>query len=132
MSGFTGIRRTGLALALALLAGTPAAAAFRTAEGYLVQPLGETRFQVPFQGAGGAPAFWCAAGRYARDALRAPVNARIWRETPVPRRSGQPMVFSMTPEGASGDTGVLSFGTDDGSFSVAMANNFCEPRLRRF
>lgn len=119
--------RVVVALILSLGMAGPATA-FRTPEGLTVRPLGPDRFAVPYRGESSARAFWCAAGTYARQVLGAGPTDRIWRETAVPRRSGQPMVFAMTPGASSGKTGLVMLGRDDGSLSVAMTVQFCNRR----
>ena len=113
-------------LALATLSGP--ADAYLARNGLIVEPVGRTGFRMPFTGRAGAADFWCAAGDYARDRLGLAPTDRIWRLTPVPRRSGEPMAFSTLADNATDKTGlVVIFGRDDGSLSVASALNRCEP-----
>lgn len=104
------------------------AEAYLAGNGLRVEALGATSFRVPFGGAGGASAFWCAAGEYAQRRLGLGVTDRIWRATPVPRKSGEPMAFSTQASASAGDTGlIILYGRNDGSLSVAAALNTCRP-----
>ncbi len=58
-------------------------------------------------------------------AKRAANNARIYRLSEPPRRSGQPVVYSLDPTGKASWTGLAAIGGDDGSLSVASARNQC-------
>lgn len=120
--------RLSLIVAAALSLTAPAALAYTARNGLQVDPIGPSSFRVPYRGKSGAPDFWCAAGDFAQSRLGLGVTDRIWRLTPVPRRSGEPMAFALSPESAAKKTGlVVLFGRDDGSLSVASALNHCGP-----
>ena len=112
-------------LAVALVAAAPAHA-FTSSNRMRVEATGPVTFSVTARGGNfGALDFWCAAGEYAWKRLRAPNNARIYRLSEPPRRSGQPIVFSLDPTGKASRTGLAVIGNDDGSLSVASARNQC-------
>lgn len=90
-----------------------------------VTPLGPGSFAVHPEGGLSATEAFCAAGTYARGTLGLATSDRIWRTSPVPRPSGQPMTFSTSPEGAAPVTGLLLFGPDDGSVTVGFARALC-------
>lgn len=111
-------------LALAALAGP--AAAYTARNGLRVEPLGAQGFRVAYGGKSGAAAFWCAAGDYAQRQLGLDAADRIWRVTPVPRRTGEGMVFSTRPDNAAEKTGlVIVLGRKGASLTVAAAVNYC-------
>lgn len=116
-------------LIIACLAAVPAQA-YLAGNDLVVEPEGPASFSVPFRGASGAPAFWCAAGEYARVALGAAPGARIYRLSEPPRRSGEGIRFSMNPEGAASRTGLGVVGRDDGSLSVFHAEILCDAYRR--
>jgi hypothetical protein len=102
------------------------AQAFTARNDMRVVPTGSTAFSVPWSGDSAATAFWCAAGDYVIRALGQPPGTRIYRTSPLPRRSGQPMQFSLSPEASIGSTGLAVLGSDDGGLSAAFAQNFCD------
>lgn len=109
------------------LAATTAAHAFTSSNQMRVEAAGPVTFSVAARGGNfGAGDFWCAAGEYAHRRLRASEGARIWRLSEPPRRSGQPIVFSLDPTGRASRTGLAVLGPDDGSLSVASARSQCE------
>jgi hypothetical protein len=113
-------------IAAALFVATEAAA-FRSNNGFEVRADGPVTFSVWWRGGStGAVEFWCAAGEYAWRQLNAASNARIYRLSEPPRRSGQPIVFSLDPTGRASSTGLIVLGGDDGSLSVSSARNLCE------
>jgi hypothetical protein len=113
-------------LVAALFAATEASAAWRASNGYEVKPEGPVTYSVWWRGGGtGAIDFWCAAGEYAWQRLRASNNARIYRLSEPPRRGGQPVFYSLDPTGKATWTGLAQIGGDDGSLSVAAARNQC-------
>jgi hypothetical protein len=113
-------------LAAALATAAPAHA-YTTSNRMRVEATGPVTFSVSAtRGQSGAVEFWCAAGEYASRWLGAPNNARIWRLSEPPRRGGQPIVFSLDPAGRASDTGLVTFGQDDGSLSVSSARQQCE------
>ena len=112
-------------LAAALVAAAPAHA-FISSNRMRVDATGPVTFSVTARGGKyGAIDFWCAAGEYAWQRLRAPNNARIYRLSEPPRRSGEAIVFSLDPTGKASRTGLAVIGTDDGSLSVASARTQC-------
>ena len=113
-------------LAAALAAAAPAQA-FTSSNRMRVEATGPVTFSVRSGGGNYSAAdFWCAAGQYASRVLNARQNVRIWRLSEPPRRSGQPIVFSLDPAGRASRTGLSVIGTDDGSLSVASAKNQCQ------
>lgn len=111
------------ALLLSLIA-LPAQA-FTAQNDMRVQPTGNTTFSVPWRGDSAPQAFWCAAGDYVIRALGQSPATRIYRTSPLPRRSGQPMQFALSPEASIGSTGLAVFGATDGGLSAAFARNLC-------
>jgi hypothetical protein len=114
--------------AVLLLAALPAQA-FLATNDLVVEADGPVSFHVPYRGASGAPAFWCAAGDYAARVLGASPADRVWRLSEPPRRSGEGIRFSLAPEGRASGTGLAALGPDDASLSVAHALMLCENRL---
>lgn len=115
-----------LLLILAALAAAVPAQAFTSSNRMRVEATGPVTFSVAARGGGsGAIDFWCAAGEYAWRRLNASNNARIYRLSEPPRRSGQPIVFSLDPTGRASRTGLAVLGPDDGSLSVSSARNQC-------
>jgi hypothetical protein len=102
------------------------ASAWRASNGFEVKAEGPITFSVWWRGGGtGAIDFWCAAGEYAWQRLRASNDARIYRLSEPPRRGGQPVFFSLDPTGKASRSGLAQIGGDDGSVSVASARNQC-------
>lgn len=115
------------ALLAAALASAAPAHAFTSSNRMRVEATGPVTFSVKARGGNyGAADFWCAAGEYASRRLNARENVRIYRLSEPPRRSGQPIVFSLDPTGRASSTGLANLGRDDGSLSVASARNQCE------
>jgi hypothetical protein len=113
---------------IALLTGTTLAApatAFQADNGLLVQPSAADAFDVPYRGLSGADDFWCAAGDYVIRGLHLSPSTRIWRQSPPPRRSGQGIRFSLSPEGAAQSTGLAQL-TPGGSLTAAHAQSLCD------
>jgi len=113
-----------LALALTLVA-LPAAA-FTARNNMQVQPTGDVSFHVPWSGDSAPTAFWCAAGDYVLHRLGAAPDTVIYRTSPVPRRSGQGVDFSLSAQASVGETGLAVWGTHNGGLTAAFAANFCE------
>lgn len=113
-----------LSLVAALGAASPAAA-WLSPNNQVVQSTGEGRFEVRARPGLSASQAFCAAGEYASRILGVPQNARIWRASPPPRRRGEGISFSLTDPGIGGKTGLLMFGNDTGSVSVAVATQLC-------
>ena len=115
-------------LAAALVAALPAHA-FTSSNRMRVDATGPVTFMVRSGGGNlSAADFWCAAGEYANRRLGASHSTRIYRLSEPPRRSGQPIVFSLDPTGRASRTGLAVLGEDDGSLSVASARNQCAVR----
>lgn len=107
-----------------------AASAWIASNGLIVKPTGQTSFEVPYRGKSGARDFWCAAGDYVRSELNLPGNTRIYRTSPVPRRSGQGIRFSLSPEGAQ-PSGLAVLGGHR-SISAVHAVTLCREGRERF
>lgn len=86
------------------------ASAWIADNGLVVRPIDRTTFEVPYRGKSGPRAFWSAAGDYVVRELGLSPNTRIYRISPPPRRSGQGMTFSLSPEGAQ-RTGLAIIGS---------------------
>lgn len=119
-----------LACTAALALSVPGAEAAVTRSGFRVNPIDANRFEVEFRAGFGESDYWCAAGEYA-SRMRLPPAGRIWRISPPPRRQGQGVVFSFSPEGSAGRTGVMTLGgARDGSFNRTVAEQFCDSITR--
>ena len=103
-----------------------AAAADLTQRGNVVRPTGPSSFEVPWRGSSGPRDFWCVAGEYARYDLNLPGRTRLYRTSPLPRRAGDGVRFSTSPEGAQ-LTGLALIGGGN-SISVAHALLQCNRR----
>ena len=97
-----------------------------TREDQVVRSIGPGAFEVPWRGRSGPRDFWCAAGDCARYELNLPGNTRLFRTSPLPRRSGEAVRFSLSPEGAH-PTGLALIGGGN-SISVAHARLQCDRR----
>lgn len=116
------MRIPALALAIASLAAAPASA-FVATNGLLVHATASGGFEVPYRGLSGVSDFWCAAGDYViRDLGLAPTT-RIFRTSAPPRRSGEGITFSLSPEGAT-KTGLAIWGGGNG-VSASHARLLC-------
>ena len=99
--------------AFAVLITALPASAFRAQNEMLVEPRGEIGFHVTYRGGrSGAPDFWCAAGDYVVRKLNKSPTTRIYRTTSVPRRPGQGLDFSLSPEGAKPSGLLVLFGSN--------------------
>jgi hypothetical protein len=108
-----------------IVAANPASA-FIAINNLVVQPEGGSNFVVPFRGKSADAEFWCAAGDYVSNFLRKPSNTRIFRLSEPPRRSGEPIRFSLNSEGAASRTGLAVFSSGPtGSISAATAFALC-------
>ncbi|MEO9825678.1 MAG: hypothetical protein ABJF50_14780 [Paracoccaceae bacterium] len=110
-------------LVLALLVATPASA-FVAKNGSVVRSTGGSSFEVPYRGHSGARQFWCAAGEYVVRELGQPVTTKIYRTSSPPRRAGNGISFSLSPEGAK-RTGLLVLGNPKG-ISASFARSLCD------
>ncbi|MCG6885543.1 MAG: hypothetical protein LJE62_17480 [Silicimonas sp.] len=110
-------------IAIALLATLPTAAPGWIADnGLVVHPV-PGGFEVPYRGLSGARDFWCAAGDFVVDELDLPPDTLIFRTSSPPRRSGQGMTFSLSPEAAK-KPGILLLSGKRG-VSAALARGLC-------
>ncbi|MGR3757761.1 MAG: hypothetical protein ACU0AT_11110 [Tranquillimonas sp.] len=121
---------TAVCAALVLPAG---AQAFVAENGLVVEPRADGSILVPYRGKSGLGDFWCAAADYVIRGENRPSATRIYRVSPPPRRSGEGIVFSLSPEGAanSGLRGLLSA---DAGISAAFGRLLCSdavPERRR-
>ena len=102
------------------------AAADLTLRGSVVHPTGPGSFEVPWRGRSGPRDFWCIAGEYARYDLGLSGNTRLYRTSALPRRAGEGVSFSTSPQGAQ-PTGLALIGGGN-SISVAHALLQCGRR----
>ncbi|MEM7753832.1 MAG: hypothetical protein AAF230_10480 [Pseudomonadota bacterium] len=111
-----------LLLALSIICVPTMAPAWLAPNGLVVEPRGDG-FVVPYRGLSGARDFWCAAGEYVVRELRLPPDTLIYRTSSPPRRSGQGISFSLSPEGAKRSGLVLLSGRR--GVSAALARELC-------
>ncbi len=115
-----------IALLLALTLSSPASA-YIAQNGLVAEPQGPGDFTVPYRGKSAPADFWCTAGDYVIRGLNQPPSTRIWRLSEPPRRAGEGIRFSLSPDGAAGSTGIATLiGRKDGSLSAGAAQAFCE------
>jgi hypothetical protein len=119
--------RASCLLALTLTVATAApAAAFTTLNHYFAKETGPGQFAVAWRGGLSGPSdFWCAAGDFVIRGMGLPASTRIWRVSPEPRRGGEPMLFSLSPEGSE-DTGLMILFGEGNSVSAMGTRAFCE------
>ena len=118
-------------LAAMMVASLPnVASAWIAGNGLIVRPTGQATFEVPYRGLSGARDFWCAAGQYVRYELNLPGVTKIYRTSSVPRRSGQGIRFSLTPESAE-PSGLAIIGGQRG-ISAVHAVSLCKTGRKRF
>ena len=118
-------------LALGLTAAP--ASAFLSRNNLLVVPEGGNTFNIPYRGRSGDNEFWCAAGDYVQNFLGLPGSTRIWRLSEPPRRRGEGIRFSLSPEGAASRTGLALFSSGPPGSALALtALGVCPPRMGRF
>lgn len=79
-----------------------------------------------------APESWCAAGDFVIRGLGLPGTTLVYRLTPPPRRSGERVTFSLSPEGATDRTGLLQIGTYGNAVTAAHAQALCRTGGKRF
>ena len=107
-----------------LIALVPTAApAWLAQNGLIVKP-SPGGFEVPYRGLSGARDFWCAAGDYVVRELGRSPDTLIYRTSSPPRRSGQGIRFSLSPEGAK-KPGIFLLSGRRG-VSAGMARDFCQ------
>lgn len=109
-------------LLLSLLASP--ALAFETRNGAEVQGSAEHIEVQPTPGQA-SPESWCAAGDFVIRGLGMAGRTLIYRVSPPPRRGGEGVVFSLSPEGASERTGLLQIGVHDNAVTAAHAQALC-------
>ncbi len=102
------------------------AQAFTASNDLRVQPTGPVTFTVPYQNNVAPEAFWCAAGDYVVFNLRKRGDTPIYRASPVPRRSGEGIAFSLSPSNPVGKTGLVLLGGDPGYITAALAQALCD------
>lgn len=105
--------------------------------GMLVTALDNGNIVVPMRGRASTIDFWCAAGDFVNSKWGVRTTEILYRVSEPPRSSGQPIVFSLSPEGAASSTGLTIFGgPGGGGLKVGAAKGFCEGsyplRLRRW
>ena len=109
------------------------ASAWLSRNNLVVVPEGGDTFNIPYRGRSGDNEFWCAAGDYVQNALGLPGSTRIWRLSEPPRRQGEGIRFSLSPEGAASRTGLAVFSSGPpGSVLALTATGVCPPRSGRF
>ena len=111
-----------LVLLLALLLPLPAAA-FTAQNGMHAYQISPTEIAVDYRARRSDTDYWCAAGDYAQRVLRLPVNDRMWRASPKPRKAGEGIVFTLDSAKQAKGAGLSQFGSGprDGSMSLGMA-----------
>ena len=112
------------ALILTLIPLASPALAFQARNGVEVTGSAQ-RIEVQPSAGQAAPQSWCAAGDFVLRGLGLPGTTPVYRMTPPPRRGGEGVVFSLSPEGASARTGVVQLGADDNALSAAHAQAMC-------
>jgi hypothetical protein len=112
-------------LPLVLFTALATPGAFTAANGLHVQTTGAESFAVPYRGLSGPTDFWCAAGDYTIRALGQPAATPIFRTSPLPRRSGEGMEFSLNATASVGKTGLALLGADTDGVSAALAQSLC-------
>jgi len=73
-----------------------------------------------------APQSWCAAGDYVIRALGLGPATPVYRISPPPRRAGEGVVFSLSPEGAAERNGLLQIGATGLAVSAGHAQALCQ------
>ncbi len=100
---------------------------FIASNGLLVRPMDDGSFEIPFRGESGDSEFWCAAGEYVVRSRNLAPTTRIYRLSPPPRRSGEGIIFGLSPEGAQ-NPGLFIASSDDG-LTAAFASTLCRDRM---
>lgn len=70
---------------------------------------------------------WCAAGDFVIRALGMPSTTKVYRISPMPRKVGEPVEFSLSATGATDRSGLLQLGPDDAELSAGHAQSLCNP-----
>lgn len=118
--------RDSAALALCGLFLAGPGAAFIASNDLVVVPNGQADFVVPYRGKSGPTDFWCAAGDYVMRGLAQSGTTPIYRLSEPPRRSGEGVRFSLSPEGAASGSGLLLLGSDRAALTAAFARQLCD------
>lgn len=121
----------------ALIAGLPGVAAAWTASNHhKVAPVSETEFEVVGRPGSAGQEYWCAAGEYAHQVLKAKVVQRIYLvRGPAPAQTAtwdRAVLFSLTPP-AAGDAGAmirLSVKQVGSNLSSALAQQYCQRDIK--
>lgn len=79
-----------------------------------------------------APESWCAAGDFVIRGLGLAASTPIYRLSPPPRRSGEAVVFSLSPDGAAQRSGLLKLGPAEAPISAGHAQALCVWGRARF
>lgn len=115
----------GLLVVACFLAGSSAANAYSSVNGFTVQPTSGGNFEVQSRGGLSAQNAWCAAGDFAISVLGVNPSTAIWRISEPPRPRGASIVFSLSPVGAATSTGMATLGGGGAAMSAAAARNLC-------
>ncbi|MCJ8139680.1 hypothetical protein [Falsirhodobacter halotolerans] len=118
--------KTIAAIAVALGIAASPASAFIAFDSYRVDG-DASRFMVQYEPGAAARNYWCAAGDFALRRLNVNPTTPIYRISPkpLPRMTG--MMFSLSPEGATDDTGIFVI-PNRGYLSAGFADSLCETR----
>jgi hypothetical protein len=94
---------------------------------FRVTQINKTDFTVQNQTRAGVTDYWCGAGRYVLNTLGLPSRTRVYLLSPLPRKAGQGLSFTLDASRSFGKTGVTTFGgPQDGSMSAGGAEaGFC-------
>ena len=90
-----------------------------------------SNFHVRMSPGQGASQSWCAAGDFVIRGLGLSPLTRIYRTSEPPRRQGEGVSFSLSPEGAASRTGLMIIGGDGISLNAAFAQQHCFRMLNR-
>lgn len=103
---------------------TAPALAFEARNGVEVQGNAD-RIEVQPSPGQASPESWCAAGDFVVRGLGMAGQTLVYRVSPPPRRGGEGVVFSLSPEGASERTGLVQIGAHDNAVTAAHAQALC-------
>lgn len=136
------LRRHAILCAAVLVLVTPVAgyAGFKAPQGAEVNPVNNTVFEVVSRGAGSGPIYWCAAADYARRALGASWQTKVYiaRGRGVSETTGKRSSVQFTLDaGAVGVTPSTSWLSTNSlaageNMSVQQANTYCNIPPSRF
>lgn len=115
-----------LTLLAALAVATPALA-FGIEPRLRITQHGGSDFTVGYDSQARLTDYWCAAGNFVTNTLGMPDRTRVYRLSPLPRKAGQGISFTLDASRSVGDTGITTFGgPQDGSMSAGGAvAQFC-------